>query len=171
MKPESKTKPRPKAPSVTNSQQELEGQERLPSPRLTKKDAMHGDAVEVDQPKSFVNGQSGHSGTNAFSESKTRKELDRWKQKATDVRSPLFFVVCSLVTQAQLEAQRDALSKQLEELFQIRRTEPEQLLEQLQTQYEERAKSTSEHAHQLYLITGFSTGSAHQGVDFPVGPG
>jgi len=33
------------------------------------------------------------------------------------------------------------LSKQLEELFQIRRTEPEQVLEQLQIQYEERAKA------------------------------
>jgi hypothetical protein len=41
----------------------------------------------------------------------------------------------------KLETQRDALSKQLEELFQIRKTEPEEAFEQLHIQYEERAKS------------------------------
>ncbi|KIJ10501.1 hypothetical protein PAXINDRAFT_119493 [Paxillus involutus ATCC 200175] len=54
----------------------------------------------------------------------SRKELERWKQKANN-----------------LETQRDALSKQLEELFQIRKTEPEEAFEQLHIQYEERAKT------------------------------
>ncbi|KAI6045538.1 hypothetical protein EDC04DRAFT_2559459, partial [Pisolithus marmoratus] len=40
----------------------------------------------------------------------------------------------------KLELQRDSLSKQLDELFQIRRTEPEIALEELHMQYEERAK-------------------------------
>ncbi|KAH7889586.1 hypothetical protein F5I97DRAFT_1802459 [Phlebopus sp. FC_14] len=53
----------------------------------------------------------------------SRKDLDRWKQKAKDI-----------------EAQRDSLSRQLEELLQVRKTEPEQALEQLQIHYEERAK-------------------------------
>ncbi|KAI6005851.1 hypothetical protein EDD15DRAFT_2151411, partial [Pisolithus albus] len=53
-------------------------------------------------------------------------EIDRLKQRVKD-----------------LELQRDSLSKQLEELFQIRRTEPEKALEDLHIQYEERAKSTN----------------------------
>ncbi|KAI6028500.1 hypothetical protein F5J12DRAFT_960023 [Pisolithus orientalis] len=53
----------------------------------------------------------------------SHKEIDRWKQRVKD-----------------LESQRDSLSKQLDELFKIRRTEPEQALEELHVQYEERAK-------------------------------
>lgn len=53
----------------------------------------------------------------------SHKEIDRWKLRVKD-----------------LESQRDSLSKQLDELFKIRRTEPEQALEELHVQYEERAK-------------------------------
>lgn len=60
-----------------------------------------------------------HSSTNAVH----RKELERWKQRVKD-----------------LESQRDSLSQQLNELFQIRNTEPEKALEELRAQYEERAK-------------------------------
>ncbi|EGO21082.1 hypothetical protein SERLADRAFT_441471 [Serpula lacrymans var. lacrymans S7.9] len=53
-------------------------------------------------------------------------EVDRWKQKATD-----------------LESQKDALSKQLEELFLIRHTEAEQAVQHLTLQYETRIKGKS----------------------------
>ena len=40
----------------------------------------------------------------------------------------------------EVESQRDKLSKQLEELFQIRQTEPEKALEEQEKQYEARLK-------------------------------
>lgn len=40
----------------------------------------------------------------------------------------------------KVESQRDKLSKQLEELFQIRRTEPEKALEEQEKQFEARLK-------------------------------
>ncbi|KAL4067729.1 hypothetical protein J3A83DRAFT_4413426 [Scleroderma citrinum] len=61
-----------------------------------------------------------HSSTNTI----YRKELERWKQRVQN-----------------LESQRDALSQQLDELFQVRKTEPEKALEELHVQYEERAKT------------------------------
>ncbi|KAG6376248.1 hypothetical protein JVT61DRAFT_2224 [Boletus reticuloceps] len=117
-KPGAKSKPRSNAAGVSQN-----GQESAP----TTKPSVPSDAMEVDRAESQVNGQAATAATSippSSSEVKSRKELDRWKQKAKD-----------------LEAQRDALSKQLEDLFQIRKTEPEQTLEQLQVQYDERAKT------------------------------
>ncbi|KAF8136468.1 hypothetical protein EV363DRAFT_1294090 [Boletus edulis] len=65
------------------------------------------------------------------SEVKSRKELDRWKQKAKEPND----------TDCSSRLNETRLSKQLEDLFQIRKTEPEQALEQLQVQYDERAKT------------------------------
>lgn len=52
--------------------------------------------MDVDQGESEVNVQTtshstaaGTSKTHSSSEVKTRKELDQWKQKAKDARSPL----------------------------------------------------------------------------------
>ncbi|KAN0077189.1 hypothetical protein V8E55_011044 [Tylopilus felleus] len=129
-KPGPKSKSRPKTTSVANGHQDQKGQEKATSSKSTKKHPVSDDAMEVDERESEVNVQTtsrpttaGTSHTHSSSEAKYRKELDQWKKKTID-----------------LEAQRDALSKQLEELFQIRKTEPEQALEQLQIQYDERAK-------------------------------
>lgn len=62
--------------------------------------------MEVDQGESEANVQTtshsiaaGTSKIHSSSEVKSRKELDRWKQKAKDVLSPLTpFLVCSLTT-------------------------------------------------------------------------
>ena len=61
--------------------------------------------MEVDPGESEVNVQTTTHSTTAgtsihsSSEVKSRRELDRWKQKAKDVRSRLTFVVWSLITQ------------------------------------------------------------------------
>ncbi|KAG1754370.1 hypothetical protein EDB19DRAFT_1666107 [Suillus lakei] len=52
------------------------------------------------------------------------KELERWKAKSND-----------------LEHQRDKLSQQLEELFQVRKTDAEQALDDLTTLYDSRSKT------------------------------
>jgi hypothetical protein len=52
---------------------------------------------------------------------------------------------------------RGSLSKQLEVLFQTRKTEPEQVLEQLQLQYDERAKSMLEPDNPSHPMTGRGT--------------
>ncbi|KAH7908873.1 hypothetical protein BJ138DRAFT_1090466 [Hygrophoropsis aurantiaca] len=57
-------------------------------------------------------------------DSVSSRELDRWKQKVTD-----------------LESQRDTLAKQLEEAFILRHTEPEEALDQLKIQYEAHVKT------------------------------
>ena len=71
----------------------------------------------------------------------------------------------------QVEAQRDALSKQLEELFQTRKTEPEQVLGRLQLQYDERAQSMLEPHNLLHPMTGRSTGCSPQGAYFTTSAG
>ena len=53
----------------------------------------------------------------------------------------------------------------------MRRTEPEQVLEQLQIQYDERAKSMLEPDNLLHLMTGRSAGRSHQGTYFPASAG
>jgi hypothetical protein len=53
----------------------------------------------------------------------------------------------------------------------MRRTEPEQVLEQLQIQYDERAKSMLEPNNLLQLTIGRSAGRSHQGAYFPAGAG
>ncbi|KAG9318584.1 hypothetical protein JVU11DRAFT_676 [Chiua virens] len=135
VKPGSKAKPRSKATGVVNGQPAQKTQEKTLSSKPTKKTTVIEDEMVVDQGESEIsaaaqttphpsNAGTSKNHSSSFDSMKTHKELERWKQKAKD-----------------LETQRDALSKQLEELFQIRRTEPEQALEQLQIQYEERAKT------------------------------
>ncbi|KIJ69087.1 hypothetical protein HYDPIDRAFT_172565 [Hydnomerulius pinastri MD-312] len=133
-----KAKPRSKvtaAPAV-NGHKEPKGKEKAPNSKAARKVAAPEELMEVDEPQGAEESEveapartrtapaAGTGKGRASSDSISRKELDRWKQKAKD-----------------LEARGDALSKQLEELFQIRRTEPEQALEQLHIQYEERAKT------------------------------
>ena len=93
-------KPRSKANTVANGQQEKR-QEKATGSKSTGKLPVPDDAMEVDQGESEVNVQTtsrsttaGTSNIHSFSEVKSRRELDRWKQKAKDVRSrftPLLF--------------------------------------------------------------------------------
>lgn len=148
-KPGPKPKPRSKASNVANGQQDQKGQEKATNSKSNKKPPVHDDVMEVDQGEGEVNvrttshsAAAGMNNIHVSSDAKTRKELERWKQKARDVRFPLIHLLFRAYSHRfQLEIQRDTLSKQLEELFQVRKTEPEQVLEQLQIQYDERAKS------------------------------
>ncbi|KAF9227809.1 hypothetical protein BS17DRAFT_774354 [Gyrodon lividus] len=137
-KPAPKSKPRSKATAApaVNGHKEPKGKDKVPSSKTSKNVAPLEVPMDVDEARGVEESEdngpprarpaptAGTSKNRAFSENTSVKELEWWKQKAKD-----------------LETQRDALSKQLEELFQIRKTEPEQALEQLHIQYEERAKT------------------------------
>lgn len=100
-KPGPKSKPRSKTTTVANSQQDQKGQEKESGSKSTKKLPLPDDAMELSQGESEVNVHTtshsttaGASNFHTSSEARSRKELDRWKQKAKDVRSrltPLLF--------------------------------------------------------------------------------
>ncbi|KAF9246422.1 hypothetical protein BU15DRAFT_70516 [Melanogaster broomeanus] len=134
--PKSKLRPKATTTPAVNGHKEPKGKEKVPSSKSSKKVAPREDPMEVNEAQGVEESEAdgparirptpgaGTSKNHTPSDNRNQKELERWKQKAKD-----------------LETQRDALSKQLEELFQIRKTEPEQALEQLHIQYEERAKT------------------------------
>lgn len=130
-----KSKPPSRAPS-TSAVKDTQSEEEVPRKwKRNKNPTALGDTMNViSHPADkgvTPSPTSSHRSDRAVGNNKLRnpasvasqKEIDRLKQRVKD-----------------LELQRDSLSKQLEELFQIRRTEPEKALEDLHIQYEERAK-------------------------------
>ncbi|KIL00940.1 hypothetical protein PAXRUDRAFT_821149 [Paxillus rubicundulus Ve08.2h10] len=123
----------PRGPAVNGHKEK--GKDKAPNPKTSKKVASPEVPMEIDEAQGVEESEvdapartrpipaAGMSKNHTPSDI-NRKELERWKQKANT-----------------LETQRDALSKQLEELFQIRKTDPEEAFEQLHLQYEERAKT------------------------------
>ncbi|KAH7926644.1 hypothetical protein BV22DRAFT_1032643 [Leucogyrophana mollusca] len=128
------------APAPTSKSSATKGKE--PHKRAVSRKAVVQEPMDVDEahdneesendipPKPKPRVANGAGTTKKQTDSRpakdtlSSKELDRWKQKVTD-----------------LEAQRDTLTKQLEEVFRLRNTEPEEALEQLRIHYDSRVKT------------------------------